>query len=254
VKIDRDRKMVDSFDMKWQTSQIWTEAVRRRPDMLDPMLALVNDDPAGELQYMNALGPDNLERVAAKFRDQFGDQAVPVDNLTDSQELEHLGKRGVIVPKVLKALLAATLGSVNDVKKRLGEEVLEERSWGDLEEKEQAHLLESVTLLNAAQELTGVGPSTPISLDVIQVVTFRSGKFLGMYKDGKFLLSRGVLSDFAQTLATLLHEVAHRRGGDGTHDHVAELERLWVGVVMKLRKKERLGLGQTHDEPCSEDA
>jgi len=38
------------------------------------------------------------------------------------------------------------------------------------------------------------------------------------------------------TLETVVHEVAHRFGGDGSHHHVAALERIWSGIVSNLRK------------------
>jgi len=32
-----------------------------------------------------------------------------------------------------------------------------------------------------------------------------------------------------------VHEVAHRAGGDGDKGHVANLERIWSGIVSRLR-------------------
>jgi hypothetical protein len=57
-----------------------------------------------------------------------------------------------------------------------------------------------------------------------------------MYKGGQILLSKVKLVDANMTLETVVHEVAHRFGGDGSHHHVAALERIWSGIVSNLRK------------------
>jgi len=69
---------------------------------------------------------------------------------------------------------------------------------------------------------------------ILEVVDFRSESLFGQFKSGKVLIAKRILPDRDETLATLLHELAHFAGQDGAHSHIAFLEKLWKGVVGPL--------------------
>ena len=165
--------------------------------------------------------------VTAQFSARFGDNVVPVANLGESQEVEHLGKRGVVVNPALGAILALSLGSKDDLVKAAKEEVTRTLSWCDLSEVEQANLTDSIALVGAAR------PDCTIAL--VDVVDFRSPALMGQFKGGRLLVAHRLLADRDETLATLVHEFCHRDGGDGEKDHVMSIENLWRDIVKHLR-------------------
>lgn len=230
VEVDRDRKMVSSWDMQWYCGQIWAEAAAKRPDLMDPLFNLVLDgktDVAG-LEHNASYAPTKVkECIAATFAAKFGENAVPVANLSESAEVEHLGRRGIVVSKSLGALLATTLGDKEALQKQMREEVTRTLSWGDMTAEQKANLTGNIELLGKVRE--------GCTLDLVDVVEFRAENLRGQYKDGRILLASKVVADRDQCLATLIHEFSHRNGSDGEKGHVAEIEATWRDLVKHLR-------------------
>jgi hypothetical protein len=230
AEVDRDRKMVAAWDQQWYCSQIWMEAAAKRPDLLDPLFrfALEGKPDVLGLEHSAPNAPKEIkEAVAAKFVAQFGRDAVPVGTLAESAQVEHLGRRGVVVSKPLGALLATTLGDKEALQKRLREEVVRTLSWHDLTFDQRSNLTDNIELLGKVRE--------GCTLDLVDVVEFRASDLRGQYKDGRILLASRVVADRDQCLATLIHEFAHRNGGDGEKSHVAEIEATWRDLVKYLR-------------------
>jgi hypothetical protein len=229
AKTDRDRKMVDSFDSKWANARIWKEAAARRPDLFDKFFVLVDEgekDVCG-LDDFVTIGSDVTDKVAAKFVERHGEDAIPVSTIGDSKELEHLGKKGVVASKAMQSIISKKVGSVETVKYKLRKEVTKRYSWHDLTEDERSNLESAIAL---------VSPVDKVSLDEFDVVDFRSEDLQGQYKDGRQLISKKVLEDRDETLTVVVHEVAHRGGlGDGEFSHVRAIERIWSGIVAALR-------------------
>jgi hypothetical protein len=230
VDLDRDRKMVSSWDLQWTCSQIWTEAAASRPDLLGQLFSHALDgkaDVAG-LEHNASYAPDAVkECMAATFAAKFGERAVPVANLAESAEVEHLGRRGVVVSKSLGALLATTLGTKEQMHAKLKSEVVRTLSWGDMTDTQKADLLDAVKLVAAVR--------SECTLDLIDVVEFNSVGTLGQFKDGRILLAARMLDDRDELLATIVHEFSHRCGGDGEKDHVMAIEDMWRDIVKHLR-------------------
>lgn len=230
IEVDRDRKMVSSWDLQWHCGQIWAEAAAKRPDLMNPLFSLMLDgkaDVAG-LEHNAAYAPDKVKTaIAETFASKFGKNAVPVANLAESAEVEHLGRCGVVVSKPLGALLAATLGSKEELQKQMREEVTRTLSWSDMTDTQKANLQDNIALIGKVRE--------GCTLDLIDVVEFRSDNLRGQFKDGRILLASRVVADRDQCLATLVHEFSHRNGADGEKGHVAEIEATWRDIVKHLR-------------------
>lgn len=233
ANLDRDRRMVSEFDKKWANARIWREAAARRPDLFDKFFVMVDEgekDVQGVDDYtLSSFEPEVIDQVAARFEERHGADAIPVNTIGDSKELEHLGKKGVVASKPMQYLLSKKVGSVEVVKQKLRKEVTKTYSWHDLSGEEQDNLLSAIAL---------VIPVELISLDEFDIVDFRSEDLQGQFKDGRQLLAKKVLSDRDETLVVVIHEVAHRKGGDGDFSHVRSIERIWSGVVANLRGKD----------------
>jgi len=229
--VDRDRKMVASWDLKWKCRQIWQNAAASRPDLLAKFNHLLVEQKA-DLAGVDDWSADQLpkevrEYVAEQFQAQFGQGAVPVSNLSESAEVEHLGRQGIVVHKGLGAVLGSVLGSPETLKEQLRNETVRKYGWHELSDAEKESLREAIEL---------VGKVVPVSLDEIDVADFRDERMMGLYENGRVLLAKKNLADRDTTLETLVHEVAHREGGDGSKSHVATIERLWSGIVAHLRQ------------------
>jgi hypothetical protein len=230
AELDRDRQMIESYDRNNRLARLWSEAVAARPDLFEEFYGLLQ----GESSDVDGLSRWNSDRiapeisalVAERFQAQFGEGAVPVRNLAESADVEHLGVRGIVVKDALLGALKRTLGDAETVKERLKDEIRENFSWSDLSAVERANLESGIALVGFAVEA---------SLSDIDVVSFRSVKLMGLFKDGRVVLARKMLSSRKDTLEVLVHEFAHRKGIDGDKGHVAEIERIWATVVESLR-------------------
>lgn len=224
--LDRDRKMLSKWDQNYRTQSIWREAVGRRPSLVEDfnaMLARESSDLEGMDEFTVGLLPESVRKeIAQTFRATHGDSALPVSNLAESAELEHLGKIGVVVPKALRLVLEKELGNVQSNKLKLREEATRKYGWHELTDAEKAHVTRAIDLIN---------PVEPVTLDSVDVTDFRDENIRGMFRDGRFLLAKKILTDRDLTLRVLVHEVAHRVGGDGEKAHVSNIERIWSGIV-----------------------
>jgi hypothetical protein len=231
-ELDRDRKMVERYDFMFRAKEILTAAVSQRPDLLGGFVsALERQTPDVEGITSYSTLPKNVSQaVAADFKSKHGPDAVPVRTLAESKDLDHLGKKGIVVSESLASVLGPEMPSAAAVKEALREETLARYGWHDLSAVERTNLDDAVHLVNDSKVAT-------VSLDTVDVVDFRSPDLLGLFKDGRILLARNRVSDANTCLATLVHEVAHRMGSDGDKSHVSAIEAIWQGIVAHLRSK-----------------
>lgn len=231
--LDRDRKMVNKYDLNYRTQNIWRDALARRPDLVEKFVKLLDREAAdveGVDDWAARYLPEETKKaVAEEFVKRHGDEAIPVATLGDSQDVEHLGKKGVVVPKALRHVLEQKLGNADTNKAKLREEATTHYGWHDLTADEKAHVERALFLVNGVE---------PVSINDLDIVDFRDEKIRGMFRQTaeatRVMLAKKILADRDLTLRVLVHEVAHRTGGDGEKGHVANLERIWAGIVARL--------------------
>ncbi len=227
--LDRDRKMVSKYDLNYRTQSVWRDALSRRPDLVQDFGTLLEREAAdieGVDEWTASSLPEAARKALAKaFVDRHGANALPVSNLSESSEIEHLGKVGIVVPKALRLVLEKELGNVLTNKAKLREEVTKTYGWHELDGTERDHINRAIGFINDIE---------PVTLENVDVTDFRDENLRGMFKDGRFLLAKKILADRDLTLRVLVHEVAHRTGGDGEKAHVSNIERIWSGIVSNL--------------------
>lgn len=233
AELDRDRKMVESWNLKYHTKNVLLAALTKQKSMLVQFTEML-ENPTTETETItdsnSAWGVTNevSKAVADAFKKKHGEDAVPVTSLAESKDVEHLGKKGVVVTKQLGTVLAKTLGDALTVKESLKKEVVKTYSWSDLDVIERASLTDAIGLVN---------PVEKVSLDEVDIVDFRSDTLMGQFKAGRVLIAKKYLVDQNETLRILVHEVAHHQGGDGEVQHVHRIENIWKGIVANFRQK-----------------
>lgn len=228
--VDRDRKMINGWDLEWESARVWELSVGQRPDLLEPFFQMMLDnkpDVTGIAHNASSASQDVQTKIAKAFEKKFGDGVVPVSNLAESAEVAHLGKRGIVVSKSLGALLATVMGSKEDLQKQMREEVTRTLSWDDLTAAQAASLTTNIDLIKSVRP--------ECALDIVDIVEFRSPTLMGQFKSGRLLIAARLLDDSDELLATLVHEFSHHKGGDGEKDHVMAIENLWRDIVKTLR-------------------
>lgn len=243
--VDRDRRMLSSFDKRWEAGQIWQLAAAAQPKLLDRLFGLLEsgaEDVRGVDGTAAYAGEEVVLGLLERFQERHGSEAVAVATLAESKEVAHLGATGVVAePGMVKILERAGAGG-EAVKQRLREEVAQRWSWTDLSADEAAVLEEVAGIVGGAVADAVAGPVDVMSL--VDVVDFRSAALMGQWVRaageegrGRVRLARKVLAERRQALATLVHELAHwatSGADDGAKDHVAMIEQLWSHLVEGL--------------------
>lgn len=233
VEIDRDRKMIDKWSLQYQMQQIWMSALGQRPDLVDSFQIMLDDnspDTKGIGEYTAKYMPvDVFDSVVAEFERRHGRDAVPVDSLAESEDVGHLGKRGIVVGDALGHILRRKYGTLVEIKARYATEVTRTYSWHELSDLEQ-------TSLKRAVDTTA--KVTDMSLEMLEIVDFRDENLLGLHhkrdSGAEISLAKRILGSRKETLRVLVHEVSHREGGDGSKGHVSSIERIWADIVEAL--------------------
>lgn len=92
IKLDRDRKMVSDFDLRWMASKMWSGSTDK-----DTVIKLVADNQA-DVAYLDDVSWDYKWNSAAveKFKSVYGPEALPV---RDQEDLSRVptGYKGIIV-------------------------------------------------------------------------------------------------------------------------------------------------------------
>lgn len=228
-ELDRDRRMINVWDLQWNLGSMYSDAMARRPGVLGGDVYRMLRDDAEDTKLMQHFITDAVaDQVSASFIAEHGANAVPVTSMAESAELEHLGKRGVVVPTTLRDVVKKTTGDTASIKAALANQVTATHAWGDLLPSEQATLLSATTALDAACK--GLRDATPI-MERLDVVSFRDVRLQGLCNlvDGRIQVARDLLADPREFLKTLVHEEAHAfsAAGDGAKGHVATIEEVW---------------------------
>ena len=248
VNLDRDRKMVNSYDVKYASQKIWRHAVAAKgsnPKTMEAfynMLSSSREDVSGINQYNVSYFQEAgvVDRVADRFQQEYGNDAVPVANLGESQEMEHLGRRGIVVGEAMRNLVSARTGNVDTLRKNLKEEAIKKYGWADLSPEEQSNLTANVKLI--------VDSGIPLTMSQVEVVDFRGEEFEGQYVNGQILIAKRHVADLHYSLEIMVHELGHRVGGDGSLAHENARDALWGKIAKYLRlhgeKKEATASGK----------
>jgi hypothetical protein len=165
------------------------------------------------------------------FKTRHGDSAIPVSSMAEAREVEHFGKKGVVVQQALVDVLRKNKEMhIDHVRTEAGNSVKHVYSWSDLSVEEKDTYREVVGLVEKAASELNFGKVE----DRLTIVDFGDAALDGLFKAGSIQVAKRLLTDYEEFLATLVHEVAHAAGGDGSVGHERAEGKLFSRIVRGL--------------------
>lgn len=243
VKTDRDRKMVNPYELANLTRNLWESVIylidpKQRKQALDCFYDLLKEGAEDvrsyeDPYYSKYMNPDLLKEFLTCWVNDFGALTVPSESASEAMEVEHYGKRGRIVGRAAYHVLWAALGGKDELKKQFENSVTRTYRIDELTPAEATAFRLALSLVNNVQA---------VEPERVSVVDFKSRELRGLFAGGNILLAKWLFSRPALGLQVLIHEVAHHYGLDGSKDHVHAIESLWCSVAEQLMRA-----GADHD-------
>jgi hypothetical protein len=233
ARVDRDRKMVDAWDMRWYTKYMWQLAVNKAPKLISTFASLAAnstaDLPFQPDEVAEHLNVDTAQQIAAAFRTQYGEDAFPVQTATETREVAFYGKKGIVVSPAYLALLRPEFGTTVQLQETFKYCTAKTYAPADLTDAE------NTALATAVQDVQRAIPG--LSEASISIVDFKDSRTRGLYHgdSGQIELARSLLTDPAKLLVVLVHEATHMVGGDGTKDHEDAQCNVWANMFLSLK-------------------
>lgn len=108
ISLDRDRKLVDSFNVKWSASELWCRVAEQDDKAMEMAVELVNDS-APDTAYLSNMpyyGKGLFNGVAKKFYEDNGKDAVPVTSNLEYEAVEkaEMGKPIIVTSEIAQIL------------------------------------------------------------------------------------------------------------------------------------------------------
>jgi hypothetical protein len=228
LKVDRDRRMIDKWDVHYAARQALSYAFLNGKLNADDIYALLEEDCA-EARILGdeyiSLAIEVQEALAEVFRARHGEGAIPVVSAADSFAVEHVGHKGVVVSVELKMALRNQFGDARELVEKMSKEAKQVYS---------AHELGAVEKMNFLWVLEMVENAMECDPNKIRIVDFHGDNLLGLYRGGEVDIAKKILEDREELIATVVHEFAHQAGPDGSVQHEREVERLFAKTVVHL--------------------
>lgn len=100
IDLDRDRRMINAFDIQWQSSRLWIKAGQTSEELLNKALDLIENNEFDTSYVSNISAFDSrklADGVAKRFYSKYGDDAVPVTNNHDYDYIKNVEKANPII-------------------------------------------------------------------------------------------------------------------------------------------------------------
>lgn len=236
MELNRDRHMMSEWDLKWELNRM-TQAMFEfsDQDFTEEILGMIEEGNALEVSEVYALKDSKalVSKVVAQFEEKHGVDAIPVENMSQSKELEHFGKTGVVVSKAMRELIVVRKGTFEEQREQAAKEAKKLYSHKDLTPAERENLREVCDLINPCLEAGDWGADI---LEHVNIVDFFDERTLGRFRGADFSIeiARGVVASFVDLVRVMIHEVAHVYGDDGARSHTSKIEMISAEIIASL--------------------
>jgi len=228
VELDRDRKLAEPWSLRYSIKEVLNSAARSNAIPVDELYALFQGEWAENESICESYGygiNDVAARISEHFHVQNGEESIPVDSTSESIEAKHYGMRGIVVSKTIKTLIEHQEGKFEDKKQKRAFDSEKVYSADELSMEESNSFMWAIKILD------GIGKETNVI-----VVDFVGDKILGSYKNGEIRISKKILLNKKELIATIVHEIAHNKGKDGEIEHEREIESLFGKICSTFIK------------------
>lgn len=224
---DRDRGMVNTFNLKWEAGRMWNEAMGKGEKFVAKRIFKLLDDGAPDAEYIDTHSSIETEDAVVKsFEEEYGEDAIPVSDMAESREMQFLGQKTVVVDGSLRKIVERKKGSMEEKKEALRNAITKRYSADEITPEEWAILDRTVELVRVAVPV--------LSLKNVQVVEFGDTNLRGRFEDGVAMIRREELKSLRSALFVGIHEWAHAAGGDGSADHANAMLHVAVEIIMSI--------------------
>lgn len=251
VKLDRDRKMVASFDLGYHTAGLFNYALSKRPEMAEivwDMLVHETKDVQGFGSYYVDSDAKNI--VAKMFKEAHGNDAVMVATEEEATEVEGTGREAVVAPRAMREVIRGEVDTPEVVKEQMSKAVLRKYEFSDICSEAFDNLNDAVLTVqevinrfSKSEELRkelgvpelGYSPETSL-INMVKVVEFRKEGTEGRYssEDGEIHIARDILMNKFVVLRVLTREVgrmiSYLSRQYGQTAHFCTVESLWSAI------------------------
>src|SRR3990167_8404268 len=154
VKLDRDRKLADPWDLKYAIKNVLNDAAQQNKLQSENLWDLFQSDQWEESRIIVDMGDYGTEAIAAKVAEHFkklngnGPEIVPVDSMQESIAAQHFGLKGIVVSKPLKRLVEIVDGKFEDRRSQKALDVKERFGVESLSQEEIANFTWATDLLH----------------------------------------------------------------------------------------------------------
>jgi hypothetical protein len=245
LNLNRDRSMVNEWDVRYQVVNLISEQYRKGTITLADISSMFLDNVwevrDGHTWMYSNVTRDLLADMVARKREAspLARGIIVTSSEDEAVKAESYGYAPVRIPKTLRDATSRYLTSdaeesvafrnkvgmvtYAEMVAEMQDAVEVTHTLSDLTAEERGNLDWSISLLSRVG--VSVNP---------EIVTFFRSDLLGLYRGGKISLSRSILTDRNETLGTLIHEYSHGWGGDGSIEHTRKIEETWVKVARHL--------------------
>ncbi len=230
ISLNRDRQAPDPYAFKVLVSSAFKEAVVSGALPAQRLFDIL-EKGGGEASAFDAdwVAASKFEELLCQaFDSKYGADSIPVSNPEEAQRVADWSLTGVQINPSLLRLLRRVKSSVEKIAQSGVYEISRQYTVRDLSEQEKESLRWAISLVSQYES---------VDLNRVHVVDFRTKRLLGMYRGGDVFLDRRVLADRYNLIATLVHEVCHKYGIDGSQIHRNKVEDTLGKIIVHLYEK-----------------
>ena len=121
LDLDRDRRLVNAWDLRYKLSNLWESVIRQDPERFSKRLYKMVKENTEEGKGLRSYSSD--AKLVAVLRKELkeehgGEDVVPVTNMRDAEELERMGLKPAIVDRGFKEILEKDGNTLERVKEK----------------------------------------------------------------------------------------------------------------------------------------
>lgn len=223
VELDRDRRMISKWDVTNDIREVFLAAFKQDDIGMGKIWEILKKETLEADALAGHFGPfedEFEEEFNQKFEEEYGHEAVPARSTSETKMASHYDFEGVLCADPVREVFEKINGTLQELIDDLELPVEERYGWTDLNGEEQETYEKIVGLYD-----------WDLPIDVVDFPDDTHGTY--REKEKKIEISRELLDEPSEFLATLVHEYAHSFGlEDGTVEHRNKTEGILADIAL----------------------